>query len=248
MSTNEELAISLRRAAHTLTDTHSIRDLDQTLAEIVAAAVNTVGGADAGGISTTTESGVSSRNPSTETVTKLDGLQSELREGPCISAMENPPDDGAIVVVDLGGEDAARWPRFAPQAVTAGFRAMISLDLHTGRRMRSALNLYAAEPDAFDDEARLTAALFGVQAAMLLYGSEQAAHLQRAVDSRDVIGQAKGILIERFHLTGDQAFQMLVRSSQDTNMKVVDVAQWLLEEALARNAGHDGDGWTAPAG
>jgi AmiR/NasT family two-component response regulator len=74
-----------------------------------------------------------------------------------------------------------------------------------------------------------------VQAALLLYGSEQAAHLQRAFDSRDVIGQAKGILMERFTVDDPQAFTMLVSSSQDTNMKLVDVARFLTEEAAVRS-------------
>jgi AmiR/NasT family two-component response regulator len=69
---------------------------------------------------------------------------------------------------------------------------------------------------------------------MLLYGSEQATHLQRALDSRDAIGQAKGILMERFAVDDHGAFQMLVRSSQDTNMKLVDVALWLREEVAGR--------------
>ena len=86
----------------------------------------------------------------------------------------------------------------------------------------------------FDSEARLLAGLFGVQAAMLLHGSEQAAHLGRAVDSRDVIGQAKGVLMERFGVDETEAFQMLVESSQSTNLKLIDVARWLLSEVARR--------------
>jgi hypothetical protein len=236
MVDHDELAVVLRSAARELAAQHTIRDLDQTLTEIVDAAVSTVAGADAGGISMATGGRVTSRNPSTETVTELDGLQNELGEGPCITARDDPPADGTVVVVDLAGDDAARWPRFAPKARRGRLRSMISCELHTSGRMRSAHNLYAVKPDAFDAEARLTAALFGVQAAMLLYGSEQAQSLQHAVDNRDLIGQAKGILIERFKLDSDASFHMLVRSSQDTNMKLVDVAQWVVNETT-RNAG-----------
>ena len=77
---------------------------------------------------------------------------------------------------------------------------------------RAALNLYAHEPDVFDDDAQLTAGLFGVQAAMLLYGSEQAAHLDRALATRDLIGQAKGILMERFSVGDEEAFRRWVAS------------------------------------
>jgi GAF domain-containing protein len=234
MVDHQELAVALRRAARDLTAKRSIRDLDRTLDEIVAAAVATVAGADAGGISMTEGGEITSRNPTSGSVTKLDRLQGDLREGPCITAIDEPPEDGTVVVRDLAGADGARWPRFAPHAVDAGYRSIVSCELNAGGRTRAALNLYATQPDAFDRDALLTATLFAAQAAMLLYGSEQAQYLQRAVDSRDLIGQAKGILVERFGVDGDAAFAMLVRSSQDTNMKLVDVARWLVEEAVTR--------------
>ena len=107
----------------------------------------------------------------------------------------------------------------------------MSTQLSVDGGVRAALNLYSAEPDAFDDEAQTLAGLFGIQAAMLLYGANTAIHLQRAVDSRDLIGQAKGLLRERFKVDDEGAFQMLVKSSQETNMKLTAVAQWLLDNA-----------------
>jgi hypothetical protein len=234
MSSSDELVTSLRMAARDLMAKRSILDLDETLGQIVVAAVQTVPGADSGGISFTEDGVVSSRNPTTPLVTDLDQLQTELYEGPCITAIDEPADDGVVLAQDLAGEDAGRWPRFAPHAVDAGYRAILSTQLTADKSMRAALNLYAREPCAFDQEARRTAGLFGVQAAILLYGHEHVGHLQRAVDSRDVIGQAKGILMERFTVSDDEAFQMLVRSSQETNMKLVDVAEWLRSEAHAR--------------
>jgi len=71
---------------------------------------------------------------------------------------------------------------------------------------------------------------------MLLYGADTAVHLQKAIDSRDLIGQAKGILMERFSLDDEAAFQMLVKSSQDTNMKLTEVARWLTSEVGKRYA------------
>ena len=79
---------------------------------------------------------------------------------------------------------------------------------------------------------------------MLVYGSENAVQLQRAIDSRDVIGQAKGILMERFGVDDSEAFQMLVKSSQDTNLKLVKVASWLRDDLdrrrRERQGGDDG--------
>jgi hypothetical protein len=114
--------------------------------------------------------------------------------------------------------------------VEAGYRALMSTQLASGAGLRAALNLYSATPNAYDENARTMAGLFGVQASLLLYGAETAAHLQRAVDSRDLIGQAKGIFMERFTVDDEDAFKMLVKSSQDTNIKLTEVAQWLTKE------------------
>jgi AmiR/NasT family two-component response regulator len=70
---------------------------------------------------------------------------------------------------------------------------------------------------------------------MLLHGADHAARLGHALETRDVIGQAKGILMERFTVDDEEAFRLLVTSSQDTNMKLVDVARWLTGEAVARS-------------
>ncbi|MEJ2863063.1 ANTAR domain-containing protein [Actinomycetospora flava] len=234
MEVDDALVPALRRAARDLVAQRNIRDLEQILAGIVRAAVDTVHGADAGGISMTEHGTVTSRSPTNDAVTKLDALQSDLYQGPCITAIEEPSEDGVIAADDLDGSDAARWPDFAPQAVEAGYRSVLSTQLNAGPGMRAALNLYAGEPHVFDTDARTTAGLFGVQAALLIYGSEQAFHLQRAVDNRDVIGQAKGILMERFTVDPDEAFQMLVRSSQETNIKLAEVARWLQNEAMQR--------------
>jgi hypothetical protein len=236
---HDELITALRAAARGLAGRRSIRDLDQTLGAIVSSAVASIPGVDAGSISMTEGGRVETRHPSTEAVSKLDQTQSELGEGPCLSAIMDPPESGIVIAQDFAGDDAARWPRFAPAAVAAGFRALMSTELSTNGGPRAALNLYSATAHAFDEDARVLAGAFGVQAAMLLYGALTAAQLQRAVESRDVIGQAKGILMERFSLDADGAFEMLVKSSQETNIKLAEVAHWLTSETgnrVARDA------------
>jgi hypothetical protein len=235
-SQNDELVIALRAAARGLAGKRGIRDLEETLGQIVDAAVATIPGVDAGSISITEHGRVETRHPSTEAIRKLDETQSQLNEGPCLTAIEDPPESGIVIAQDFTGDDAGRWPRFAPVAVETGYRALMSTQLSADGGPRAALNLYSHEADAFDDHARTLAGLFGVQAAILLYGADTAAHLQRAVDSRDLIGQAKGILMERFSLDDDGAFQMLVKSSQDTNLKLTEVARWLTSEVGERQA------------
>jgi hypothetical protein len=95
---------------------------------------------------------------------------------------------------------AMGWPRFAPAAVDAGYRGLMSTTLSTDGGLRAALNLYSVAPNTFSDHCRTMAGLFGIQAALLLYGTSQTENLQKAVDSRDVIGRAKGILMERFNV------------------------------------------------
>ncbi|MBW0104379.1 GAF and ANTAR domain-containing protein [Pseudonocardia sp. KRD291] len=234
----DALVASLRKAAHDLVAHHSMNDLETTLGQIVVSAVDTVPGADAGGVSMTEDGHVGSRVPTNEDIRKLDQMQSQLHEGPCITALADPPEDGVVHAPDLAAApDADRWPHFGPLAVEQGYRSMLSTQLGTTGGIRAALNLYSHEPDAFDDASRTVAGLFGVQAAILIYGVSHAAQLQQAIGTRDVIGQAKGILMERFDVDDDHAFQMLVRSSQETNLKLVDVARWLASPAGRERSG-----------
>ena len=230
----DQLVVALRSAARTLTDRRSIRDLEETLGRIVSCAMETIPAVDAASISMTEHGRIETRYPTSEGIRKIDDIQGRLYEGPCISALEDPPETGIVVAQDLAGDDAPRWPRFAPEAVAAGYRGLMSTTLTTEGGVRGSLNLYSRRPDAFDERSRTLAGLFGVQAALVLVGVHQATSLQKAVDSRDVIGQAKGILMERFGVDDQTAFQMLVRSSQDTNLKLTTVARWLPTEAAKR--------------
>jgi hypothetical protein len=226
---------ALRSAADDMRARNNLRDLEGTLTDLVAKAVETVPSAEAGGITFSEASKIESRYHTAEPIGELDELQSRLHEGPCITAAEDPPPSGVILADDLAGEDAHRWPRYAKAAVDYGYRSMCSTQLSTGKQgIQAALNLYSGSPNGFDTESRLVAALFGIQAGVLLYGSENAVQLQRAIDSRDVIGQAKGILMERFGVDDSEAFRMLVKSSQETNLKLVKVAAWVRDDCDQR--------------
>jgi ANTAR domain-containing protein/GAF domain-containing protein len=236
---HEQIVIALRQAARDLAGRRSIRDLEETLGQIVASAVKTIPGVDAASISMTEDGRIETRHPTSEDIRKLDETQSQLHEGPCISAITDPPESGLVVAEDFAGPDAERWPSFAPRAVEAGYRALMSTQLSIDGGARAALNLYSRAANAFDEDPRTLAGLFGAQAALLLYGAVQAAHLVKAVDSRDLIGQAKGILMERFTVDDEAAFQMLVQSSQTTNMKLTAVAKWLTHDVKAKQSGPD---------
>lgn len=138
----------------------------------------------------------------------------------------------------MAATGAERWPRFAPVALERGVATMCSFQLFTSNDgTAGALNLYAGQPGVFDESSLDTGALFASHAAIALYGAKRSAQLTEALRSRDAIGQAKGILIERFTLSEDRAFAMLVRSSQETNIKLHAVAEWLVDEATRGRRG-----------
>jgi hypothetical protein len=203
---SDQLVIALRDAAQRLDVHRSIYDLEVTLVQIVASAVDTVPGADAGSISMSHEDVVETRHPTSTEIAVLDRVQGELYEGPCITALNDPAGDGVVLAGDLAGEDALRWPRFAPRAVEAGYQSLMSTQLSADEHVRAALNLYSHAPHAFDEQARRVAGLFGVQAALLLYGTHHASHLSTALETRLIIEQAKGYLARHHGESPTEAF------------------------------------------
>lgn len=228
--THSALLDSLDRAARDVRGQRAADDMDRALADLVSGAMRAVPNADGAGVTVSENSTITSRHPSSASVFVLDRLQAEHHEGPCVTAAERPAGDGMVYARDLRTRDSrGRWPRFAPAADDHGYRSMLSTHLTSAPGFHAALNLYSRAPDAFDESARTLAALFALQASALLYGTQHASHLKVAVETRDVIGRAKDILQERFHVDDDQAFHMLVRSSQDTTMGLVTAARWLVE-------------------
>ena len=201
-------------------------DLDQTVTRLVRAALAMVPGAEDAGVSLVEGGQVRSVGPSSERVAKLDQVQHELCEGPCTDAAFEGP---IYRTGDLRHDN--RWPRFTVAATELGVVSMLAVRLYTERTVLGALNMYSGRPDAFDAEAETAADMFAAHTAVVLAGARKQAQLVTALDTRDTIGMAKGILIERHHVDGDRAFAMLVEASQHTNVKLRDVAAWLISEA-----------------
>ena len=155
----------------------------------------------------------------------LDLRQQETGEGPCVEAASIQQ---VIIVEDT--RDDARWPRFCAAAQACGVGSMLCVPLWSGERRLGALSLYASKPNSFSERDVRLIELFAALAALALAEAQQAEQLRTAITSRDLIGQAKGILRERFGVDDEGAFQMLVKSSQETNMKLTAVAQWLTED------------------
>ncbi|RBY81184.1 antitermination regulator [Blastococcus sp. TF02-09] len=157
---------------------------------------------------------------------ELDQEQYRLGAGPCLSAATT----GRLSEIPDTRVDE-QWPEFSALAARAGCDSMLSHPLPGQEKVSGALNVYARAHTAVDQRtrdllARLTAYAVVPVSNMYLYEAavERAEHLRSALDSRAVIDQAKGILMERFRLTPDAAFQALTRVSMETNTKVRDVA------------------------
>jgi hypothetical protein len=229
---SDELVIALRDASQRLDVHRSIYDLEVTLGQIVCSAVETVPGADAGSISMAHDDMVDTRHPTSREIAVLDQAQGDLYEGPCITALTDPGGDGVVLARDLAGEDSLRWPRFAPLAVDSGYRSLMSTQLCADEHFRAALNLYSRAPNTFDEQARRVAGLFGVQAALLLYGAQHAGHLSRALETRLIIEQAKGYLARRHGQSPDEAFIKLRAYARRNGRKVAAVADDVVHQGL----------------
>lgn len=156
-------------------------------------------------------------------VTGLDELQTRLGEGPDLDLVS---DRLGILVTDTVTE--TRWSEWSREAAAVGIRSMLGTRLYTPTRTVGTLNLYDTRPDHFDVDDQAVAHVMARHAAAALSRAHKAENLWHAIDARKRIGQAQGILMERYGLKDDQAFQVLLRYSQNNNMKLRDVAEELI--------------------
>ena len=225
---NDELSARLVKALSAAAqELSAVSSQEQVLTLIVSGAVHTVPGADHAGVSQLGAQGrLTSQAASSDFVRRIDDLQTTYQEGPCVTALR----EAHTVLVDDLAAEARRWPSFAPTAAAYGVASMLCFQLFASDESLGALNLYSSRVSGFDDESRALGALFASHAALALARTRQMEQLHQALTTRDVIGQAKGILMERFGIDAAAAFAMLVHSSQETNIKVADVARWLAAE------------------
>lgn len=202
--------------------------LGRTAEEVVALAVSVVPGTEAAGISRAGNGEVHTLAVSDELARKADAAQLEAGAGPCLQAVW---EDRMLAVDDMAEEP--RWPEFAQRAARLGVGSMLACHLSSEQGIRSALNLYARTPHAFDDHARAIALIYAAHATIALDSARLEADLRAAVDSRQGIGQAVGILMERHLLTAQQAFELMVRTSQRLNRKLRDLAEIVVATGIS---------------
>ena len=217
----ETLGSVMSRIARELQGEHG--DVEATLQRITRAAVDTVPGTDECGISyVVARRTVEPRAWTSDLPRTVDALQSELGQGPCLDAVW---DHRVVRVPDVATE--GRWPEFARRAGASGVGSLLCFQLFVTGDGLGALNLYSHRAGAFDAESEEVGLMLAGHAAVALAGAEHEANLRAGMDHRDLIGQAKGILMERHKLTAGQAFDLLVRTSSLTNRKLRDIADEL---------------------
>jgi transcriptional regulator with GAF, ATPase, and Fis domain len=222
MTDLDTLASTLSDLARSL---HQERGVEDTLRGIVFAAVDTVPGAQEAALSVIEgRRRVQTQAGTADLVHAVDQVQYDTGEGPCLSSLYQ---QRTVRLSNMLTE--RRWPRFTGRAAELGVGSMLSFQMYVERDNLGALNLYSRDTEAFTDESEQVGLLFATHAALAMADARNQERLHRAMEVRDLIGQAKGILMERHKLTGDQAFTLLVRASQNTNRKLIEIARYLAE-------------------
>lgn len=204
-------------------------DLQEALRTIVELAAATLEACEYAGISLVERGRITSPASSDDIPRRVDEIQSEVGEGPCVDAIR---EHEIFTTGDLPGE--ARWPRFSPRAhAETGVRSVLSIRLFVEEDTMGALNLYSTGADAFDESDVALGSVFAAHAAVAMLAARRQQTLEEKAASRDVIGRAKGILMARSGVTDEQAFEMLKAASQRMNVKLRDVAQQVADQRPA---------------
>jgi hypothetical protein len=205
------------------------------LSRVCDAALTAVPGADLVSVTLRADDGFHTPASTDELARELDRVQYRLDEGPCVEATRTPG-MGVTFSADLGA--GREYPRFGPEAAALGARSVLAVGLFpSGARPRfGALNVYSRVVGGLDEVDRDLALVLAAHASTALGATIahtatelELAQLREAISSRDVIGQAKGILMERRGVSADEAFDILRRASQSLNVKLSQVAQTLVD-------------------
>lgn len=210
-----------------LADLHEARDSsEQTLETIVDWAQRAVGASAVGVFLQARRNGkVQTLLPTSPQIAKAHELQIELNEGPCVDVLKDDSPGTAIV-----GDTASdrRFPAWGPTAADLGLRSAMSAVMKTRDKCLGSLNVFSETPHDFDLDDLAVLDIFSRRAARAMAIAEDREGLFQAMDTRKVIGQAQGILMERYGIDGDRAFEFLARTSQQRNIKLRAVAEWIV--------------------
>src|SRR5690348_13636238 len=199
-------------------------DLAETAESVVALACDTLDCQHAGLTVFRAGGTFETLAPTGPLVSEADQLQYELGEGPCVEAAW---EEETFVSNDLARDP--RYPNWGPKAAVLGFGSLLAARLSIGGKTIGALNLYATDTREYSADDRDTAVIFASHAAATIMTVRERENLKEAVEGRTIIGQAQGILMERFDLDAARSFAVLRRFSQAQNLKLRHVAALVVE-------------------
>jgi GAF domain-containing protein len=226
MDNLSDFARSTAEAARTI---NQHEGLDDTLQTIVEVACNSVPGFDQVGIATLHRNGsIETKAFTGDLVLRLDEIQYSSREGPCSAVLQGTDE---VSVSSL--RDEQRWPWYVPQARSAGVRSQMAVKLYLDSGTLGGINFYSTKTDEVSTDAQALAQMFATHSSIALGHAHERQTLHEGLQTRKLIGQAIGILMERYEMDEDRAFAFLVRASSHTNMKLRAIAQQTVNE---RNA------------
>lgn len=206
---------------------HEVSSLAETVDRVLEFAVSALDCAYAGVILVHDGNRVETVAATHPLVADLDRIQLECGQGPDLEVIADRP---GVLVDDARTEQ--RWPDWSREVAARGVRSMLGTRLHTSRDVLGSLNVYDPTPHRFGPVDVDVAHMLARHAAVAMHTAQDTEHLWKAIDARNLVGQAQGILMERFGLDADRAFAVLRRYSQDHNVKLHLVAQRLIETRL----------------
>jgi GAF domain-containing protein len=200
-------------------------DSDTVIAELAEHAAIEIPGAQYAGVTVTRNA----KHIDTPAATHkwpilLDEIQQRHREGPCLTAAW---EEKTIHVADL--ETDERFPNYRRDALErTPIRSVMAFQMFIAGETMGALNIYAEEPNAFGQVSRDMGLIFAAHSSVAWNAARRDEQFKRALASRDTIGQAKGMIMERYGVDAVQAFEVLRKLSQDSNVPLVQVATELV--------------------
>ena len=203
-------------------------DVQSTLDRMCTLLVRTVEGCDHAVVTVVHDHHLESPAGSDDVGPAVDAIQLEADEGPCVQAIRAQQ---TVISDDLNTE--TRWPRFSRRAVEAtGVRSMLAFRMFVASDTLGSLNLYSKQPRAFTEESLAVGTIFAAHASVALRAAqtkEDLARLRELVETRELIGQAKGILMGRRGVSSQAAMEMLCRSAERLKIELRELARRVVE-------------------
>ncbi len=214
----------VERLAELAPEVREFRPADQLFADIAALAVELIPGADVADIMVLRDGAVLSMGATSPLAALLDELQQRFGEGPCAQAAA----DSTMVRADDFGTET-RWPRYSPAAVARGVRSSLSYKIYCAGSTAATMNIFGFGARPWDDDAETVGAVLASHAAAAVAASPWGSALTSPLGSRERLGQAKGIIMERYGVDDVAAFEMLRRLADQSDMGLLELAQRVID-------------------